>query len=873
MAGVFYNARMRNHDRCSGMCLGHSHLSAAVRGESDQNFATPSSSLHYERSRPFKVQHLALAWDLDIQRGRLQGSAEITFARVDESAKRIELDAVAFVIKGVTLGGKAVPYDYDGRVLSATVRAKGSAPQTLRIEYEASPKRGMYFLAPDADYPKRPLQVWTQFQDEDARHVLPCMDEPHTKMTTSLRVKVPSGFEVLSNGALVKTRAVGAKTEFTWEMNEPHPAYLLTLVAGEFSVLRDERGRVPLSYYVPKGREKDAKATFENTAAMLTFFEKRFGVTYPWNKYAQVVVSDFTFGGMENTSATTLYEHVILDARARLDVTSDDLIAHELAHQWFGDLVTCRDWSEGWLNEGFATFSEHLWRLHHLGKDEYQHALQVDVESYLGESRGRYKRPVVYKMYDAPVDLFDRHLYEKGGLFLHTLSVALGEGPFWKGVTAYLQKHQKDVVETIDLQRSLERASGKSLDRAFAEVIFKPGHPELEVALSFSDGKLRVDCRQSQAASNGVPECFHIDVALDIHTGNAVLRHVVSLTERNQVFQVPLTSAPRFVVVDPELSIIGSVATTAPEGWSHTQLSEGKFARARMLAARALSKSGDDVTIAALLRALTNEKEFWGVRVECAKTLGGYASLEARTALLSAVAVKHPKVRRAVMTGLGGYRDADVARVLAKVATSDESALVAAEALRSLGRTKQEAIALKVLEKALSTASWADVVAGAATEALGSLRSDAASMRLEKLTEYGAPPRVRSRAVAALAAARPDKRTRELLSDCLRDRDPMFRQSVAHAVADLDDPAARGILGEALGRETDPRAQRALREGLRASASGRKGLAELRDTVESLRNEVLTLRTRVATLAESRRKPAGKKTAPKAKTSRKHKGS
>ena len=155
---------------------------------------------------------------------------------------------------------------------------------------------------------------------------------------------------------------------------------------------------------------------------------------YPWNKYAQVVVSDFIFGGMENTTATTMYEHILLDERAAIDITSDDLIAHELAHQWFGDYVTCRDWSEGWLNEGFATFFEHVWREKHLGRDEYDYGLKADLDAYLGEAHGRYRRPIVCQDYDAPLDLFDRHLYEKGGLVLHALRVELGDALFWKGV-------------------------------------------------------------------------------------------------------------------------------------------------------------------------------------------------------------------------------------------------------------------------------------------------------------------------------------------------------------------------------------------------------------------------------------------------------
>src|SRR5262249_53481087 len=153
---------------------------------------------------------------------------------------------------------------------------------------------------------------------------------------------------------------------FHWKMDDPHPSYLVTIVAGEFSEIEatahvggtgtegnGEPRVVPLTYLVPKGREEDGKRTFGRTPEMIAWFSELLGTPYPWNKYAQVVVSDFIFGGMENTTATTMYEHILLDERAAIDVTSDDLIAHELAHQWFGDLVTCRDWSEGWLNEGF----------------------------------------------------------------------------------------------------------------------------------------------------------------------------------------------------------------------------------------------------------------------------------------------------------------------------------------------------------------------------------------------------------------------------------------------------------------------------------------------------------------------------------------
>src|SRR5262249_46134674 len=237
------------------------------------------------------------------------------------------------------------------------------------------------------------------------------------------------------------------------------------------------------------------------TPEMIRRFGELIGVKYPWNKYAQVVVSDFIFGGMENTTATTMYEHILLDERAAIDVTSDDLIAHELAHQWFGDLVTCRDWSHGWLNEGFATFMEHIDRESHLGRDEYDHGLRGDAEAYSAEARGRYRRPIVCQDYEAPIDIFDRHLYEKGACVLHMLRRELGDALFFGGVRAYLTRHQKGVVETRDLMRALEEVSGRSLERFFEQWVYRPGHPELEIKVEHEGEVATVSVKQTQVSA------------------------------------------------------------------------------------------------------------------------------------------------------------------------------------------------------------------------------------------------------------------------------------------------------------------------------------------------------------------------------------
>ena len=221
-------------------------------------------------------------------------------------------------------------------------------------------------------------------------------------------------------------------------MAEPHASYLVTLVAGRVRAARPTRPGsasrdVPLAYLVPQGREEDGRRAFARTPQMIEHFSEITGVPYPWNGYAQIVVADFIFGGMENTTATTMYEHVLLDERAALDVSSDDLVAHELAHQWFGDYVTCRAWYEGWLNEGFATFFEHVWREKHLGRDEYAFGLKSDLEAYVTRRTAATGAPSSARTTTRRSISFDRHLYEKGGLVLHALRSELGDALFWRG--------------------------------------------------------------------------------------------------------------------------------------------------------------------------------------------------------------------------------------------------------------------------------------------------------------------------------------------------------------------------------------------------------------------------------------------------------
>jgi aminopeptidase N len=838
----------RLHARCGCSSIGSAEQSASA----GRPFALSTSTRHFERDRPFAVRHLALHITLEVSAKSIRAEAVLDVQRIDPAAEELPLDAIGFDVHDVRLDGKSIRWRYDGRVLYVPID-QSRRDGRVTVRYRATPRRGLYFIEPDQHYPNKPHQVWSQCQEEDARHWFPCHDSPHVKMTTELVAHVPHGWYALSNGVLMSTdKPKGGNFTYSWRMAEPHASYLVTLVAGEFAELSatvnaDDR-EVPIAYLVPKGREADGWRTFGRTPDMIKHFGEVTGVPYPWSKYAQVVVADFIFGGMENTTATTMYEHILLDERAAIDVSSDDLVAHELAHQWFGNYVTCRAWYEGWLNEGFATFFEHVWREKLLGQDEYDFGLKADLEAYLAEAHGRYRRAIVCQDYDAPLDLFDRHLYEKGGLILHALRVEVGDAAFWRGVRTYLERHARGLVETRDLQRAIEESSGRSLGRSFEQWLYKPGHPEIEIDVAWEKGVLSVSTKQTQSTTDGVPACF--ELPLDLGIGDAEGRVVVRsvrITDRQQSFALAAPIRPAFVVVDPAMRIVGEVRSKMPGDMLREQLARAPTARGRWLAARALGRADDPSTIDTLSRTLASEQEFWGVRAECAAMLGKIHARECFEALEKARLTSHPKVRRAVVEALGSFRTTESMEAIKPHALRDDSYLVEGEAARALGRTRQSA-AFDVLVDLLERPSWFDVVRTGAIDGLAALRDDRALPHLNAGVRYGHPTRVRRAAAIALPKLAADRKARETLEQLLDDGDPLLRIDVVRALGELGDSKARPALRDRLEMDNDARVRRRIREVMRELAEPRRASEPLRDELEKLQSEHGELKARLAKL-------------------------
>ncbi|MGE0547264.1 MAG: M1 family aminopeptidase [Kofleriaceae bacterium] len=849
----------------------------------NREFAFPGTRQKWAPDRVVDIQHIALVLDVDPANRTVAGTVTLRAAVIAPDTKAVELDAVELSIESVTVGGNAAAFRHDGKKLRVELPkplATG-AELVVAVNYRGAPRRGLYFIAPDEGYPDKPVQVWTQGQDEDSRYWFPCFDAPNEKATSELTVTVPAQMFALSNGILVNDRTDGANRTLHWRLDVPHSCYLITLAVGEFAAIETKWRDVPVVYYVQRGREAEAERTLARTPEMLELFSTTFGVPYPYPRYSQVFVGDFIFGGMENTSATTLTDTVLLDERAALDYDIDALVAHELAHQWFGDLVTCRDWGEGWLNEGFATYCEYVWREHHEGRDAADLELEEWADMYFGEDSGRYRRTIATKLYDEPIDIFDHHLYEKGGRVLHMLRTYLGDTAFWGAINHYLNKHRHGVVESRDLARAVEEFTGKNLDWFFSQwVIDGSGHPELDVGIQWdADHKLlEITCEQRQRIDHRTP-VFRIPTTLRVRIDDRDRDLPVELVEPRHVFHFPLEREPSQVIFDPGHVVLCSRHVDKPEPMWIAELAGATLAIDRTVAARALARRGGTSTEQALATALSRDK-FWAVRGSAAAALAMIRTPSARDKLIKALSTEiQPRARRMIARALGELvHDADAAAALAKVVEAgDASYFVEAEACLALGRTRTPR-AGELLRKAAARESFTDVIRQHAYRGLAEARDDSALGLLADGARWGRITQGRRAATSALAQLvrgrrdREARDVRERIELLLADRDFRVQAAAVEALGVIGDPAAIGALNRMIEREFDGRLRRRGKEVIRDLQEG-SPLAEdvrrLRDEVGELRALAGKLRDRLDKVDATEAPPAKpKRTAAKPRVSK-----
>lgn len=853
-----------------------------------REFAFPGTRPRFAPDRVVDIEHIALRLSIDLAARSVAGEVRLSFRVIAPETTWIELDAVELEIRGVHLAGAPLEFRHDGNKLRVRLPAAqpAGAQHHLDIDYRGAPRRGLYFIAPDEGYPHKGVQVWTQGQDEDSRYWFPCFDAPNEKATSEVEVTIPAHLFAVSNGSLIADRVDGDRRTLHWRLESPHSCYLITLAVGDFAVIERRWRDVPVVYYVERGKEAAAERTLARTPQMLELFSQRFGVEYPYERYAQVFVSDFIFGGMENTSATTLTDTVLIDERASLDYDIDSLVAHELAHQWFGDLVTCRDWGEGWLNEGFATYSEYLWREHYEGRDAADLELEDWGDAYFGEDAGRYRRTIAIKHYDEPLDIFDHHLYDKGGRVLHMLRHALGDDAFFTAARHYLTKHRHGAVESRDLARAVEEATGRVMDWFFSQwVMDGAGHPELDVHVRWDAerGAASVKVEQTQKVEGQTP-LFRLQAKMRFRVRGADVDRALEIVERQHVFHFELDEEPTQAIFDPGKVILSRVKVEKAESlWldelngSHSGSGGGAaLAADRIAAARVLGKKGSRAALRALADALEHDG-FWAVREAAALAVASRRNAWAAQVLLEALASeRNPRARRGVvralgeLRGIGGASGQAVEHALASAVRGGEaSVFVEAEACLSLGKLRTPHGG-ELLRAAAQRESFTDVIRQHAYRGLAESRDEAAVPFLLEATAWGRVTQGRRSAVGALAQLMRGRRDREAravreeIERLLEDVDFRVRSAAVEALAVIGDAAAVVPLRNMTEHELDSRLVRRGREVIRdlqeGSASGEQ-LSRLRDELEELRATTGQLRDRLETLERDKQDGASDRSA------------
>jgi aminopeptidase N len=583
-------------------------------------------------------------------------------------------------------------------------------------------------------------------------------------------------------------------------------------------------------------------------------------VPYPYPQYAQVFVQDFIFGGMENTSATTLTDTAIVDRWAERESWMDGLVAHELGHQWFGDYVTCRDWSHGWLNEGFATFMETVWKREADGDDEVAYYRMGEQEAYLSEDARNYRRAIVWNRYHDPIEIFDRHLYQKGACVLHMLHEELGEDLFWHCIRVYLERHAKGSVVTDDLRRAIEDVTGKNLEWFFDQWVMKGGHPDLAVSVQPGKDSVTIRIEQKQPLDE-MTSRFRFKVGVRVETDSGGVSKVLDVTDSPQAFQVAVKGKVKWVAVDPGAHLLHSgKVEQSEEAWT-AALAGDKDGATRVRAARALAENATPSAVKALSKALASDK-LWFVRCEAAAALGRIKGEAARDALVLAIGQEDPRVRRAVASALGGFRGDEkaAAAVTSLLAQTQKFPGLLQDAAIALGRTRT-AGAYERLVGQLDRSSWNELARRGALIGLGELGDDRALPTALADTGASRVEGVRAAATSALAKLGRDREAdkdavRERLDNLVQTGTLRAQLTAAAVLAERREERSIGVLHGQAARDLDGRVKRACKLAATAIATGKDrgdDVKRLRDDLGRIEDENRKLKDRIEKL-ESKKK-------------------
>ena len=645
----------------------------------------------------------------DWARQYLFGKATLTFKPHFYNQSVLNLDAKGFDIQAVTMLNVNLKFEYDKKTLSINLGKNFTRRDTLTVQitYVAKPNelpvggsvaimsdKGLYFINPLGTEPDKPQQIWTQGETEANSCWFPTIDSPNQRMTQEVFLTVENKFLTLSNGKLVssKQNLDGTRTDY-WKQAKPAAPYLTMIAVGEFKKVIDPSFKdFEVSYYVEPKYEQYAMNIFGRTPEMIRFFEQTLGVKYPWEKYAQITVRDYVSGAMENTSATVHGDFVQKDKQQLVDDNDDGVIAHELFHHWFGNLVTCESWANLPLNEAFADYSEYLWANHKYGKDEGDLVAYIALNQYLAEAKEK-QEPLIRFRYLDKEDMFDSHSYAKGGRILHLLRNQVGDDAFFESLKSYLTQNAYKTAEIEDLRIAFEQTTGQDLHWFFDQWFLKSGHPALQVSHEYQTGKLKLTISQIQDTTfAGV---FRLSLKVLLKTDNEQVIHEIELNKAKQVFELESSFMPKMVLLDPDNILVGTIEHQKSQEELIYQFHNATGIATKLNVLETLTYIPENDTtfynppaekkIRDLLISATKDK-FWRVRQFAVQKLFDYNAddfLEVERALQQRVSDERSYVRADAILAMKGFQNAQNDKLF-RTALTDSSYTVQAAAIEAL---------------------------------------------------------------------------------------------------------------------------------------------------------------------------------------------
>lgn len=857
---------------------------------------------NYAPDRKVAIEEIALDVTPDFEKRTIKGSMQMNFKPVGKPLKVLKLYAIDLRVEKVECTKPLAGHQVSDKEIVFTFQdpVKVGDNCELKVVYNAKPEKGLYFRVPSNGYDSSQPHMFTQGEMIEARHWFPCYDYPNSKFKSKITCHVPDGMTVLSNGFKVSSKKdENGLNAVTWKQNKPHVNYLISLVVGNFAELKDKSYRVPLYfYYLPSGQPY-AERAFAPTRMAIEYFEKEIGVDYPWGRYGQVVVKDFTNTGMENTSLSTLSETAYTaDSTENLltnggmyrfdwrDYLSEPLMSHELAHQWFGNLVTCKDWSHTWLNEGFATYYSLLFAGHKNGKEDMLYGLHQFREDIL--FRDNASKPIVFRDYKKPGDQFASHLaYEKGAWVLHMLKAQLGEDLFKKCVKLYLERNQYKSVVTEDFNRVLEEQTGRSFDRFFDQWVYKPGLPELNIGYTYDSAnklaKVTVSQKlykpswsknqrrwkksrsphghyaKSRKSTNlKAAKVYQLPLKLRFKSGESIKEKIVLVNKKSEDFYIPMAEAPDTVRIDPDLSILAKINFNTPVKMVYKQLEDKSDPIGRLLAAKHLERKNDDTTIKKLKDCLNNDS-FFGARIIAAKSLRKIHSQEAYIALQNSLQQEDARVRNAVLDSLGYFYNKKTADILLQCIETEKNPVIISTALKGLGPYHQPGIQ-EALEKFLNQKSFKNMVAIAAVKTIRAQDDpkyiqplkEALKTREADFARHGFETAISSLAYICRNEKQKDE-VREYLAKFLTSKKRSNIVAAISALGKLEDPKSISLLKTFEGAKKDSPERLAANSAifqLRSVNKTHDNLSDLRDEILELKEEQKKLKKEIKKLKQ-----------------------